>query len=65
MDLRSRGWTDLAVRSRRFHFSAMEYIGDEGVLTRFFAAPKLDFWRAKNAWLPTWPTDIDRRSMVV
>jgi len=26
--------------------------------------PMLDFWRAKNAWLPTWPAK-EERSMVV
>ena len=27
-------------------------------------APMLDFWRAKNAWLPTWPGN-EGRSMIV
>lgn len=28
-------------------------------------APALDFWRQKDQWLPTWPTDAEGRSMVV
>jgi hypothetical protein len=41
----------------------------EGVLTvaivlSVFLAPMLDFWRAKNAWLPTWPAN-EGRSMIV
>ena len=30
----------------------------------FLLAPMLDFWRAKNAWLPTWPAK-EGRSMIV
>ena len=33
-------------------------------LSLFLLAPMLDFWRAKNAWLPTWPAK-EGRSMIV
>ena len=38
--------------------------GVNAIALSVFLAPMLDFWRAKNAWLPTWPAN-EGRSMIV
>lgn len=56
------GWMDLPV-SFLFCLISNVYL----IVRLFFffpPAPMLDFWRARDEWLPTWP-DTDARSMIV
>ena len=62
-DLRNLGWMDPRV-SLFYLTGGVLMLIVAIALSLFLLAPMLDFWRAKNAWLPTWPAK-EGRSMIM